>query len=680
MIPIFKLQFFTMNRLVLLSALIGIFAFTSCLPPGPEPLDEIHLQTRDSLFQLIHNLQDRRATDSLNAFYSNPDPTYRYLAARAMASVQDSTALDSLYVLLEDPIEVVRAAAAYAIGQIGSPNSASILVNAFVASDTAGHFKQANSSILEAVGKCGNIDNLRALSTVTTYLRTDTALLLGQVRGIYRFALRRIVLPEGTARMIALASNRQYPEQVRMYAANYLGRAMEIDLAAYTQNLIETITKESNADIRMALVIGLGKCKTPEALSYLQQRLGIETDYRVRCNILRAFGNFEYDLAKAMPSVALRDDNLHVAQRAAQYFLDYGQSSDATLYWKWAKDSLSWPVQTTLYKAANHHLPVYYQEQRNNMNSELRRRFVRANDPFEKADALSALAEFGWNYQFVQQEALAHPSATVRTAGIRALKGIAALENFDRLFGASRRRVIRELAATFMAAIRSGDPGMMTEAAAALNNPGRNFQAILSDSIRVLRQTLRQIPLPGQIETYRTLSETIAFLSGRRPDAPKPVAFNHPIDWTIYEELDSTQINLVMETVKGTIKLGLFPLEAPGTVASFLQLAQNGFYDGTEFHRVVPNFVVQGGCPNGDGYGGPGYTIRSELSSLYYREEGYLGMAHSGKDTEGSQFFITHSPTPHLDGNYTIFGRVTEGMDIVHRLQIGDDITRIIIE
>lgn len=669
-----------MNRLVVIGAILLIFQFFSCLPPDKGPMEDIHLSTQDSLFQVIHDLQDRRSTDSLFAYFQEADPTYRYLAAMAMASIQDSTALDSLYTLLEDPVEAVRSAAAYAIGQIGSSSSTDTLIGSFESNDTSGYFRYFNSSILEAVGKCGNEDNLRALSTVTTYLPSDTALLLGQVRGIYRFALRRIVLPEGTARMVALASNRRYPEPVRIYAANYLSRAANINLAPFTSTLIEATTNETNPNIRMALVIGLGKSKTPEALSYLQQLMSIETEYRVRCNILRAFGNFDYEQAKAMPAVALRDPNLHVAQRAAQYFLDYGQSEDATLYWRWAKDSLAWPVQTTLYKAANHHLPVYYVEQRNSMNSELRRRFAGANDPFEKADALSALAEFGWNYQFVQREALKHPSATVRTAGIRALNGIARLESFDRLFGASRRRVTRELAGTFVAAIRSGDPGMTAEAAAALNNPAREFRAILADSIGILQRSLRQIPIPAQIETYRTLSETISFLRNRRPDDPQPVEYNHPIDWSVFNDLDSTRINVVMETVKGTINLRLFPIEAPGTVASFVQLARDGFYDGTELHRVVPNFVVQGGCPNGDGYGGPDYTIRSEFAQLYYQDEGYLGMASAGKDTEGSQFFITHSPTPHLDGNYTIFGRVTAGMDIVHRLQIGDDITRITIE
>ena len=119
------------------------------------------------------------------------------------------------------------------------------------------------------------------------------------------------------------------------------------------------------------------------------------------------------------------------------------------------------------------------------------------------------------------------------------------------------------------------------------------------------------------------------------------------------------------------------PLAAPGSVLNFINLVDKGFYAGKKFHRVVPNFVIQGGCPRGDGYGSLDYTIRSELPSLSYDEQGYVGMASAGRHTEGTQFFITHSPTLHLDGEYTIFGKVTEGMDVVHNIMVGDSIQQV---
>lgn len=136
-----------------------------------------------------------------------------------------------------------------------------------------------------------------------------------------------------------------------------------------------------------------------------------------------------------------------------------------------------------------------------------------------------------------------------------------------------------------------------------------------------------------------------------------------------------------IETSKGTITLELFENEAPKTVENFLTLIEKGFYDGLAFHRVVPNFVIQGGCPNtregargAPGTGGPGYKIPCETKNNPHKHDsdGVLSMAHAGPNTGGSQFFVTLRATPHLDGVHTVFGRVTEGLDIVHQIAQGD--------
>ena len=134
--------------------------------------------------------------------------------------------------------------------------------------------------------------------------------------------------------------------------------------------------------------------------------------------------------------------------------------------------------------------------------------------------------------------------------------------------------------------------------------------------------------------------------------------------------------HLFIETDKGTIEIELDVLDAPLTCANFITLARKGYFDGLSFHRVVPNFVVQGGDPRGDGEGGPGHTIRDELNQEPYLR-GTVGMALSWKDTGGSQFFITQSPQPHLDARYTVFGRVVAGMDVVDRLSQGDVMRRV---
>jgi cyclophilin family peptidyl-prolyl cis-trans isomerase len=143
-------------------------------------------------------------------------------------------------------------------------------------------------------------------------------------------------------------------------------------------------------------------------------------------------------------------------------------------------------------------------------------------------------------------------------------------------------------------------------------------------------------------------------------------------DWGFIDKLNEKKIASI-KTDMGTIKIELFPDTAPFTVQNFVKLGEKGFYDNTIFHRVVPNFVIQGGDPTGTGYGGPGYSIRSEFSPISY-DAYYVGMASSGKDTEGSQFFITHSPQPHLDSRYTVFGKVIDGFDVVDKIQIGNKI------
>ena len=130
-----------------------------------------------------------------------------------------------------------------------------------------------------------------------------------------------------------------------------------------------------------------------------------------------------------------------------------------------------------------------------------------------------------------------------------------------------------------------------------------------------------------------------------------------------------------------TIAIQLFPEDAPGTVENFVKLATAGFYDGLTFHRVIPDFVIQGGCPNGTGTGGPGYTIKCETEGNPNKHErGSLSMAHAGKDTGGSQFFICHSPQPHLDGVHTVFGKVIDGIEVVDRVQAGDVMQKVTIE
>jgi len=137
-----------------------------------------------------------------------------------------------------------------------------------------------------------------------------------------------------------------------------------------------------------------------------------------------------------------------------------------------------------------------------------------------------------------------------------------------------------------------------------------------------------------------------------------------------------------IHTQKGVMNVDFYEKDAPNTVANFVKLSREGFYNGLTFHRVIPNFVIQGGCPNGTGSGGPGYTIKCELDGgNQYHDRGVLSMAHAGRNTGGSQFFICHgrTNTKHLDRQHTCFGKVYDGLEVIDNIREGDKIEKIVI-
>lgn len=181
--------------------------------------------------------------------------------------------------------------------------------------------------------------------------------------------------------------------------------------------------------------------------------------------------------------------------------------------------------------------------------------------------------------------------------------------------------------------------------------------------------------MPQDFEAYIELEKTIAFLNKTKWNYTPP-AYNHPIDWTYIQRLKRIE-QVKITTGIGVLIMDCYVEDAPASVANFLKLVDSGFYNNRYFHRMVPDFVVQGGCPRGDGWGALNWTQRGEYGPRGYYRMGTVGLASAGKDSEGVQFFITHGYTPHLDGRYTVFGQITEGLELIHLLNIGDRILSI---
>lgn len=654
-----------------------------CMPYQEEKITEIKLSLKDTELQKLLTFQDKQQMDSLVKYFQHKNPTYRYAAARAFGSFKTELAVDSLIALLKrEELTAVKSMAAFALGQIGEERAGPALVEAFQSQDSLAMNSELSRTILEAVGKCGQEAYLPQLASVKSYLRGDTLLLEGQAWSIYRFATRRgreVVDETGTQRMVDVLSEKGYPQSVKFVAAHYLSRARNILLDTFTNDLIRIAGQEESPDLKMAIAIALGKTKNATAKSKLLTWFSQEEDYRVKCNIIRALGNFDYAVTKDTLFKSIKSSQYALAIATADYFLNHGEKSDGPLYRFWARDTtLHWEVQTKLLAAANRHTSPFMESTIGGINLTLRRMIENADTDYKKAAAYRAMGEFPWNYRYIYDQSFIAESPVVRTAGVQALSNIAKRPDFDKYFGLSRRRVKKDLCSYFQEAIQKNDVGMMAVAAGVLRLPNLGFKELV-DSTTLLTQALNKLQLPRDIETYNELRKTIDFLEDKPISEDKKTEFNHPIDWRMVSTV-TDKTTAIIETNRGEIVIRMMPDIAPGTVANFVMLARRGFYDGKSIHRVVPNFVIQGGCPRGDGYGSEDYSIRSELPPIYYNREGLVGMASAGNHTECTQWFITHSPTPHLDGNYTIFAEVEKGMENVHQTAVGDIIKRVSIK
>ena len=659
-----------------------------CTPPEADQQaikkGVVDLDLRNARVQHLFELRDRRQVDTLRQYLTDQNATLRYLAALSFASGRDSASIGALTVCLQDAVEEVRIAAAFSLGQIGTAACEKPLLEAFDARDSLSQHQRFNAIVLEAIGKCGSLANLKHIAAITTYQPTDTLLLEGQCRAIYRFGQRDLVDATATARMVTTVANERIPAPARLMAANYLARTKDLspDSSQAVQMAVALVRAANSPDIRMALAKGLGKSKTGPAFGILSKVINTEQDWRVKCSIISALAKFNYDTVRALVLPRLFDANLHVARTAAEFFIANGQAKDGDYYWRVARDNanLPLPVQITLFHASNKWLSgKFAPESKDFVNYRLREMFIQAKSPYDRAACLAALAEFGWQYRWIHDKGISDAHPAVKTAAAEALVAIAQRPGFYAFFGEAAKGVRRELYYYFREAVGTADAGLVATAAPGLRTPGLTYRT-LRDSLRLpdLQKILGRLKMPRDVEAYLALNETIAYFAETPSPAAPKIPFNHPIDWDRLK-LVGPKTNVVIETAKGNIVLELYPQWAPGSVANFLQLAGTGFYNGKNFHRIVPGFVSQGGCPRGDGYGAEDYTIRTEIGLAWYDAEGYVGMASAGLDTEGTQFFITHAPTPHLDGRYTIFGKVISGMDVVYQLRMGDLMNKVTV-
>ena len=659
------------------SLILSLCLLYACVPPSKQEITTIDLDIDRSEIRQLIDFQNADQTDSLYTFLNHEDPSLRLLATSANASLATKMTVDSVAKMLDDKIMNVRAAAAYALGQYQTKKPLESLIAAFKNEDTISINTMLNHNILEAIGKCGDSKLLEFLSSTNTYRETDTLLLLGQARGIYRFALRGMNHPNGTDRMIKHVTNLDIDSRIRLVAAHYLSRSKDLDIDNYKFQLTDIARQEKNSNIKMALLSALKHTSDPDILEYLLSELSTANDYRTKVNIIKAIYHHPYERVVDQMVTLLKNNNEHIAYTASQYFVEHGRRQDASYYRELTQDTMHYLAKANLFKATLKYLPAYYLNTRFAINKELQEEIEKSNNNYERLAYLETYSEDPNAYGSLMDLFKESRKNIFKSKLAECISTIYKNKNYPlnqyRVGPIGRSRILEDLK-TLMA---SEDVGVLYYIANAISDNTILLNTVIKD-VDFLNEAKNKLKLPRDVETYNALVNAIKTCKPDTNISQFIPEAKSSIDWSLAQKYPDSTIAII-KTNKGLIKVDFFFEQAPMSVFNFIKLADKNFYDKKVFHRVVPNFVIQGGCPRGDGFGSSDETIRSELSQAYYDDQGYIGMASAGPHTESTQWFITHSPTPHLDGRYTIFGKVIEGMDVVHKILPGDRIQDVIL-
>jgi cyclophilin family peptidyl-prolyl cis-trans isomerase/HEAT repeat protein len=637
--------------------LVSLFILSACqyIPTKRETAPVAVNKFSDNKLQRIHTLQDERDTKELLPYLHHPNNIYRKEAALAFASVQDTTAIIPLITLLADTSMVIRNAAAYAIGQTGAKSTEVSLIQHINTEKRP----QVIAELLEALGK---VATTRGAAFLASYKAQTSESMAGQAWGLYRAGLRQVYTTQGIEKTVQLLTSLTSPYEARLAAAHFLARIPRIDLTPYRQQILSVATLDRSPEIRMAITQSLSKVRAVDKAEFLSKIAQTDPDYRVRLSAIRAMAGLNFADIRNAVLAGLQDENINVAVATAEFLQANTVNTDPT-----ALQQLLPRIQDARVRAGMISAILKKSSYKNTLSNTYKQQYQTARTPYEKGHLLKGLAGDPNNYQFIADATFAAEEPTITTAGMEALIAIRQMPDFP-------KERENEFAAIFGKAILSGDVALVGMAASAIRDPNLNLRTYYSN-ISFMKQAQDKLVLPRDMETYIELQKTLDYLNEKSEGTAPKNPFTHPIDWKLVQTIPAKQ-RAVIRTLKGNIVLELFVEDAPGSVVNFVELVKTDFYDGLYFHRVVPNFVAQGGDKRGDGWGSSDYAIRSEFAPLNFRE-GYVGMASAGKDTESNQWFITHSPTPHLDGRYTIFAKVIQGMDIVHQLEVGDKIIAI---
>ncbi len=619
-------------------------------------------------------------TARLRALLADTDHTVAANAAYSLGLLVDSTSVAALSAALDGRAIVAREAA-WALGEIGAP---------------------ARTAIVAALARPVTDEGLTIqLLLASAKLRPVPVAELRAYLGMWNrpsvmwaatYAIARFRAPSGVRDLISLANRREFIRFSASEAAARLGVPGSVVAGGARTADVYVLDVAGRQRARAEIARGLARSAAGDSLANVAMpvllRLASDPHPHVRINAIRSLATYEKEGAKPVVE-ATQDSDANVRIAAAQALGTVLDSALAGWIPLWGRDT-TLAYRASLLASAARAGAKLPELQAWRTHSDYRNRSAAVvaagasiDSGVSRSAARSMLSDEDGRVRAIAYGVIAGNDTAGPPAPVREIlvAGLADRDTYARAaaIGALRARArASEVPAVLDAYVLSlADSGNDARIAAVsyIAAAWRRDSAAFAPSLRSRISGLS----PSDDPLVRAAAENLSLLS--RWNAVK----RNPRDVSWYQNIVSTVVvpalrgetqRATISTRHGDILLELFGADAPLTVWNFMNLARTGYYRGTAFHRVVPNFVAQDGDPRGDGSGGPGYAIRDEMNPRRY-ERGALGMALSGPDTGGSQYFITHSPQPHLDGHYTVFGRVLSGYGPVDSIIQGDLITSV---
>ena len=571
--------------------------------------------------------QEHRATEELCAFLSDSSEVVREAAALAFASVQDSASAGCLLKALEDGSPSVRSSAAFAL--------------AFV----------ADSVVVQQMAELAA--NERDTVVQRAYLSASF------------IAMQRSGLLKDPNAILYMIDHGTLSDRVR--AADALRRLPDSTVVKLGAEIMEQM-RNQEPEVRQILILAMKKLGA-KADKALLQHIVMERTNGERVNAFRAWSALEGITDDQLMTNAL---STPATDLLALDILRNRPTVDARKCLSWEPQFADTAVKIGLLGLA---MKQGEEQTRDSARTKLEGLAAAVRSPYLIAEVIKAHA-------FAPGDEALDKWLSTMTSDRPAIERHAAFESAVQVVRsimmrsryASREAQYAQLGHVMRTALNTGDAGLISAAAEALTNEEPDVLRIILDEATQTKALSSLQPI-RDLEARMLLEQVIAKRDGLPKPAPKHPTFNHPINKARLLALKQGQ-RYRITTSKGEIIIATDVNEAPGSSLAFDSLVTSGYYNGKSFHRVVPNFVAQGGCPRGDGYGGMPWTLRTEIGRTPFMA-GSVGLASAGFDTESCQFFITHSATPHLDGRYTRFGEVVSGMDVVWMLRVGDVMARV---